>query len=53
MASALTTARASDGYNSTFPHQKIRDIMEAEQLNIIDNRLADLAQRASELRRYL
>jgi len=27
--------------------------MEAEQLNIIDNRLADLAQRASELRRYL
>jgi hypothetical protein len=27
--------------------------MEAEQLNIIANRLADLAQRAAELRRYL
>ena len=28
-------------------------IMEAEQLNIISNRLVDLAQRATELRRYL
>jgi hypothetical protein len=28
-------------------------IMEAEQLNIIANRLVDLAQRATELRRYL
>lgn len=28
-------------------------IMEAEQLNIVANRLVDLAQRATELRRYL
>ena len=28
-------------------------IMEAEQLNIVTNRLVDLAQRAAELRRYL
>ncbi|KFB67438.1 MAG: hypothetical protein CAPSK01_003198 [Candidatus Accumulibacter vicinus] len=28
-------------------------IMEAEQLNLIENRLADLGQRATELRRYL
>jgi len=27
--------------------------MEAEQLNLIDNQLADLAQRTAELRRYL
>jgi len=27
--------------------------MEAEQLNTIDNRLADLAQRTEQLRRYL
>jgi len=27
--------------------------MEAEQLNLIENRLADLGQRATELRRYL
>lgn len=30
-----------------------KNIMEAEQLNIIESRLADLAQRATELRRYL
>ena len=28
-------------------------IMEAEQLNIVTNRLVDLAQRTTELRRYL
>jgi hypothetical protein len=28
-------------------------IMEAEQLNAIANRLADIAQRSGELRRYL
>ncbi|SBT09276.1 hypothetical protein ACCAA_680011 [Candidatus Accumulibacter aalborgensis] len=27
--------------------------MEAEQLNTLENRLADLAERAFELRRYL
>ncbi|KFB70494.1 MAG: hypothetical protein AW09_004426 [Candidatus Accumulibacter phosphatis] len=27
--------------------------MEAEQLNLIENRLADLGQRTTELRRYL
>ncbi|MQM29248.1 MAG: peptide chain release factor 2 [Candidatus Accumulibacter phosphatis] len=27
--------------------------MEAEQLNLIENRLDDLGQRAAELRRYL
>jgi hypothetical protein len=31
----------------------VRTIMEAEQLNIIANRLADIAQRTAELRRYL
>jgi hypothetical protein len=30
-----------------------RNIMEAEQLNQIANRQVDLAQRATELRRYL
>ena len=30
-----------------------RNTMEAEQLNIIANRLVDIAQRATELRRYL
>jgi len=29
------------------------DIMEADQVNIISNTLADLAQRTAELRRYL
>jgi hypothetical protein len=28
-------------------------VMEAERINIIANRLADLAQRTAELRRYL
>ena len=28
-------------------------VMEAEQLNLIANRLVDIAQRATELRRYL
>jgi hypothetical protein len=28
-------------------------IMEAEQINVIANTLADLAQRTAELRRYL
>ncbi len=32
---------------------KIDKTMEAEQLNIIENRLDDLGQRATELRRYL
>jgi len=30
-----------------------KNIMEAEQLNSISNKLDDLAQRAAELRRYL
>jgi hypothetical protein len=29
------------------------EIMEAEQINQIANRLADIAQRSAELRRYL
>lgn len=33
--------------------QRSESTMEAEQLNIIANRLTDLAQRAAELRRYL
>lgn len=39
-------------YNPTFIAIAWK-IMEAEQLNIISNRLVDLAQRATELRRYL
>jgi hypothetical protein len=40
--------------NAEFIHHAGRVlIMEAEQLNIIENRLADLGQRATELRRYL
>ena len=30
-----------------------KNVMEAEQLNSISNKLDDLAQRAAELRRYL
>jgi hypothetical protein len=33
--------------------EKTATIMEAEQLNSISNRLADIAQRSGELRRYL
>lgn len=41
-------------YNAKFIHHPSRAlIMEAEQLNAIENRLADLGQRATELRRYL
>lgn len=43
---------ASGVYNPGF-YPAIRTIMEAEQLNTIANRLADLAQRTAELRRYL
>lgn len=39
-------------YNLSF-HGFSRHIMEAEQLNQIANRLVDIAQRATELRRYL
>ena len=39
-------------YNNRFI-SVVGTIMEAEQLNIIANRLVDLAQRAIELRRYL
>ncbi|MFZ2853039.1 MAG: hypothetical protein WAZ34_02880 [Rhodocyclaceae bacterium] len=42
----------ADGYNPPF-YSAVRTIMEAEQLNTIANRLADLAQRTAELRRYL
>ena len=42
------------GYNSALDQRltNIR-IMEADQLNAIQNHLADLASRAAELRRYL
>jgi hypothetical protein len=40
-------------YNGRFILQVIRKNMEAEQLNLIENRLDDLGQRAAELRRYL
>jgi hypothetical protein len=30
-----------------------KSVMEAEQINLIANSLADVAQRAAELRRYL
>lgn len=49
-----TAIRSNPGsvYNAQFI-SVLRTIMEAEQLNIIANRLVDLAQRATELRRYL
>ena len=40
------------GYNAYFISAP-GTTMEAEQLNIIANRLTDLAQRTAELRRYL
>ena len=44
---------ASGVYNDRLnPHAMDRH-MEAEQLNTIENRLDDLGQRATELRRYL
>jgi len=51
----LAAARqlAADVYNGRFILQVIRENMEAEQLNLIENRLDDLGQRAAELRRYL
>ena len=39
-------------YNQRFAFC-LRNIMEAEQLNAISNKLDDIAQRAAELRRYL
>ncbi len=44
---------ASGVYNAHLIHHASAATMEAEQLNIIENRLTDLGQRASELRRYL
>ena len=38
-------------YNSGFSAEY--DIMEAEQLNALANRLEDLGRRTTELRRYL
>jgi hypothetical protein len=40
------------GYFSPTTSRRAQD-MEAEQLNSIANRLADIAQRSGELRRYL
>lgn len=40
-------------YNVRPVHHANRQDMEAEQINTIDNRLADLGQRTTELRRYL
>jgi hypothetical protein len=37
-------------YNSLLRNE---DAMEADEINAIDNTLADIAQRAAELRRYL
>jgi hypothetical protein len=53
LADAAARQLATDVYNERFIHQAIRENMEAEQLNLIENRLADLGQRATELRRYL
>ena len=49
---AVIESRPGNVYNACFI-SAVRTIMEAEQLNIIANRLVDLAQRATELRRYL
>lgn len=52
-AEAAARQLAADVYNGRFILQVIRENMEAEQLNLIENRLDDLGQRAAELRRYL
>ncbi len=44
---------AADAYNHAFIFSGMHTIMEAEQLNALASRFADLAQRANELRRYL
>ena len=44
---------AGSMYNSAFAVNRLKNTMEAEQLNSISNKLDDLAQRAAELRRYL
>ncbi len=41
------------GYNGGLLPRNETDIMEAEHLNSISNKLDDIAQRAAELRRYL
>jgi len=45
--------RRNGRYNRGFYSSGTDTIMEAEQLNALANRFADLEQRANELRRYL
>lgn len=52
LSSASDDQIATSVYNAGFSNNAWM-IMEAEQLNIVANRLVDLAQRATELRRYL
>ncbi|QKS27483.1 MAG: peptide chain release factor 2 [Candidatus Accumulibacter similis] len=49
---AVTTRRGS-GYNAKLFDPASDATMEAEQLNSIENRIADVAERGNELRRYL
>ncbi|MCL2346265.1 MAG: hypothetical protein FWC58_10495 [Desulfobulbus sp.] len=51
-AAARGMARSAR-YNVWFRHPFAGNLMEAERLNSIANKLDDLAQRAAELRRYL
>jgi hypothetical protein len=48
-SNAITALRVYNHPPYNFP----RNIMEAEQINQIVHRLADIGQRAAELRRYL
>lgn len=47
------TVRPGSGYNARLIDQASDATMEAEQLNSIENRIADVGERAGELRRYL
>lgn len=47
------TTRRGSGYNAKLFDQASDATMEAEQLNSIENRIADVGERAGELRRYL
>ena len=47
------TVRPGSGYNPKLIDQASHTTMEAEQLNSIENRIADVGERAGELRRYL
>jgi hypothetical protein len=46
-------ARARSAYNSKLSPAQEKNLMEAERINAVANRIADLSGRGEQLRRYL